>query len=167
MLVRKCNNLGSTCENEDLNKMAFQLKKDKNKNVYSLFEGLVNIKEVDYADEEVVVSNHIFTNKMNILKEEFGIVRNLPLNARVKSVSITNNKNNVLNNVQPIMNKNTVEIETNQEKLINEDNKENIIQEANEDSPMVEENVSEPENKETNTIANNEEDESKDIDVDI
>lgn len=75
-----------TLKNEHLLKIANTLKKDKNRNVYNQFEGIELVDNVPYTEEESIDSNFSFTNKMTILKEEFGITRNLPVNAKVKLV---------------------------------------------------------------------------------
>jgi hypothetical protein len=74
--------------NHDLNKIAFHLKSDANKNVHSLFKECNHIKEMLYTDEELGESNSLFMNRMTILKEEFGITRNLPVNAKPCEKSI-------------------------------------------------------------------------------
>lgn len=58
------------------------MKADKNRNVSILFAGIHNIKENDYMEEEQ--PNYLFENKMGVLREEFGINRNLPINSKTK-----------------------------------------------------------------------------------
>lgn len=63
--------------------MAWNLKNDVNKNVSFNFEGLESIKHYDDVDLTFTDSS-LFDNKMEILKEEFGLVRNLPpVNAKI------------------------------------------------------------------------------------
>lgn len=98
VFTNNCNNitkLDSTFENEEFNKIAYKLSLDKNKNVYGCFEGISSIKKIKFSDEELIHnSNDLFSNKMNILNREFGIIRNLPLNSKIK---INNNFTNSLN----------------------------------------------------------------------
>ena len=64
-----------------------KLLSDKSKNVTSLFSGLSEEerKQINEAvDAEINTEDIIFDNKMNILKETFGISRNLPLNSQIK-----------------------------------------------------------------------------------
>lgn len=86
-------------KNDDLNKIAFHLKSDVNKNVHSLFKECNNIKEMLYTEEELGESNSLFLNRMTILKEEFGITRNLPVNAKPceKSILSRRSTNSSLN----------------------------------------------------------------------
>ena len=86
-------------KNYYLNKIAFHLKSDANKNVHSLFKECNNIKELLYTEEELGESNSLFLNRMTILKEEFGITRNLPVNAKPceKSILSRRSTNSYLN----------------------------------------------------------------------
>ena len=88
-----------TLKNDDLNKIAFHLKSDANKNVHSLFKECNNIKEMLYTEDELGESNSLFLNRMTILKEEFGITRNLPVNAKPceKSILSRRSTNSSLN----------------------------------------------------------------------
>jgi hypothetical protein len=79
-------------KHEGCNKLAFHLKSDANKNVYSLFADCKDISEKLYSDEELGESNSLFLNKMFILKDEFGITRNLPVNSRPCSRSLNHRK---------------------------------------------------------------------------
>lgn len=66
--------------------IAYKLKKDPNKNVYSNFNGIDEIKETYFEDEITTNTNHLFVDKMSILKDEFGITKNLPLNSTVRQI---------------------------------------------------------------------------------
>jgi hypothetical protein len=66
-------------KSEKVNRIASNLKKDLNKNVYNHFIEINNM--IEYTDEgEYIEVNDSFVNKMEILREEFGITRNLPVN---------------------------------------------------------------------------------------
>jgi hypothetical protein len=119
-------NLDSTCENDDFNKLAYHLKRDKNKNVSTLFENIQNIKLVSFTEEESETSNDIFTNKMNILREEFGIVRNLPINSKLKTVEIKVNKTNTVKTTIGINDLNT-EMETQVKEEEKSTSKEDVV----------------------------------------
>jgi hypothetical protein len=80
--------------------MANFLKNDSNKNVSRLFLGL-EIGFNNYTNDELYDSNALFTNKMSLLKEEFGITKNLPSNSKLnlkynpisaKTANIVSNK---------------------------------------------------------------------------
>jgi hypothetical protein len=89
--------------------IAYKLKKDPNKNVNSNFDGIDEIKETYFEeeDENINSTNYLFVEKMTILKEEFGITKNLPLNAKIrgpespkkKSISYKSNLNVSLANL--------------------------------------------------------------------
>jgi hypothetical protein len=79
-------------EDEEINKIAYKLKHDPNKNVNSYFVN-IEVKQIDFPNDMEVQSNHNFTNKMEVLNEEFGIVRNLPLNSKIKVTSSPIKKN--------------------------------------------------------------------------
>ena len=70
--------------------IAYKLKKDPNKNVYSNFDGIDEIKETYFEDEIGTNTNYLFVDKMMILKDEFGITKNLPLNSIIRLIEIDN-----------------------------------------------------------------------------
>ena len=92
------NNKGATevLKNEDLNRIAYHLKCDKNKNVNSHMIDIKNITEIPFNEDSPKVTNCLFTNKMLILKEEFGIVRNLPVNS-VINAKFQSDSTNIIN----------------------------------------------------------------------
>ena len=90
-------------KHEGCNKIASHLKSDVNKNVYSLFTDCKDISEKLYTEEELGESNSLFLNKMSILKEEFGITRNLPVNSRPCSKSLNHRKSAACNSINDSM----------------------------------------------------------------
>jgi hypothetical protein len=88
-------------DNENTKQILLKLKKDSNKNV------LEPIKDIDISSGDNIEvldkssSILINNNNMSILRDEFGISRNLPLNSIIKN-NIENNDNN--NVVQPSIN---------------------------------------------------------------
>ena len=76
-------------ENEEFLKIAYLLKNDKNKNVNVIFENL-NLNPFEITAEDKKISNHLFTNKMNFIQEEFDFIKNLPLDSKIKFVAVPN-----------------------------------------------------------------------------
>jgi len=77
---------------------------DKSKNVLSYFSKLTDEerKQINEASSvEIKTYDIIFDNKMNILKETFGISRNLPLNSLIKKENFNHPK---INNISSIIN---------------------------------------------------------------
>lgn len=84
-----------------------KLLEDKSKNVISFFSQLneEERKIIDSTKNETIdISDIVFDNKMNILKETFGISRNLPLNSIIKKenlfINITETTNTSIINDQ-------------------------------------------------------------------
>ena len=80
--------------NNDLMSIAYKLKKDHNKNVNSHFNGIEEITEAYFEEDVESLSNNLFVDKMTILKDEFGITKNLPLNAKIRDTQIENPNRN-------------------------------------------------------------------------
>lgn len=82
--------------NNDLMSIAYKLKKDLNKNVNSHFNGVEEITEAHFEEDMDSLSNNLFIDNMTILKDEFGITKNLPLNAKIRDTQIeTLNRNSM------------------------------------------------------------------------
>jgi len=89
-------------QNTELIKIANMLKNDENKNVSVLFINIDNFGSALFSEDEYFDPNSFFTNKMIVLKDEFGINRNLPINSKI------NLKHNPL-----IVNKSTSKVKDN------------------------------------------------------
>jgi hypothetical protein len=98
-------------------RIAYILKNDKNKTVSSWLQNQT-VKEFNVQEEQKVLSNHLFTNKMSFIKEEFELIRNLPLESKIKFSPPASNKPIVeTKNEDSISSSNTLETET--DKLVN------------------------------------------------
>jgi serine/threonine-protein phosphatase 4 regulatory subunit 1 len=98
--IFKKNELNWVWQNEDLVKIAYKLKLDANKNVNILWTDIA----VPQADPILESFNHLFTNNMNILIDEFGIYKNLPLNSRSKYAVNDTNLNTSTNENMTLLN---------------------------------------------------------------
>ena len=85
------------------------MKIDDNRNVKSLFNDIeLNQSEIGFESY-----NHLFTNNMNIMIDEFGIYKNLPLNSRSKYKQLNvekdefKNEESSINNVEVINSENS------------------------------------------------------------
>ena len=81
-------------KDEDFLKIIFILKNGGNKEIQSLLNNY-ETNEYPIDENEKIRQNDFFTNKMEIINEEFGIVRNLPLNHQI----LTRNKKLSVENV--------------------------------------------------------------------
>ena len=86
------------------------MKIDENRNVKSLFNDI----ELIQCDVGFESYNHLFTNNMNIMIDEFGIYKNLPLNSIskykqsiVEKVNDTKSEETSINNVELINSENS------------------------------------------------------------
>jgi hypothetical protein len=105
-------------ENSEILKIVNFLKKDSNKNVFSLFSE-IEIGNYFFTEEEIYDSNPSFTNKMSLIKDEFGIVKNLPSNSKInlKNNPILDKKthivsNDKLNNLNTYLHMNKMQLES-------------------------------------------------------
>ncbi len=92
------------------------LKNDKNKNIYSEFDGIEGINSNCYTQADYFDPNSSYTNRMQLLKSEFGITRNLPTNSKLrlkKHPLVNNNDKNVNQDVNMSANNTTVASNTN------------------------------------------------------
>jgi hypothetical protein len=131
---------------------------DKSRGVKSYFNGLTDEEKkliLEVESKEININDIKFDNKMTILKETFGISRNLPLNSTIRRDNLIDVKRFEKENEEQIVQK-KIEIEessiseniTNNNNQINEDHKE----EENENEKEIEnekkiENQNEDENE--------------------
>ena len=128
-------------ENEKTMKIIQILKSDKNRNINVYFEDLHNLN-VDL--KEKIETNYVFDNIMSILKDEFGILRNLPLNSKLKL-----NKRVLKSNVNPHDFETHMPLEDNNT-LIKKDENLMVVDEDNLKFEKIEDKVDDINNIKTN-----------------
>jgi hypothetical protein len=110
------------------------LKNDNNKNVKSLLAN-IEIKQGDIPSlAEAQPTNELFTNKMNFIQTEFGIVKNLPINSKVKSDNNTNTNNDSKEQEEKTNTENQMIVDHVEETKVEDNNSMEVDSLANADS---------------------------------